>query len=78
MELFLEVEEIGCGEVGTDAVEVEEELDVACDREGGDDTGDLVVEGDAEVEGEEGVDADSGDGYFDGGASVLLGEEVAG
>ncbi len=50
MELFLEVEE-GCGgEVGADAVKVEEELDVACDGEGGDDAGDLVVEGYAEVE----------------------------
>lgn len=37
------------GEVGADAVEIEEELDVAGDRESGDDAGDLVVEGYPEV-----------------------------
>lgn len=78
MELFLQVEE-GCGsEVGADAVKVEEELDVASDREGGDDAGDLIVEGYPEVERQEGVDGEAGDGDFDGGAGVLLGEEVAG
>lgn len=65
------------GEVGTDAEEVEEELDVTGDGEGGDDAGDLVVEGYAEVEGEEGVDGQAGDRDFDGGAGILLGEEVA-
>ena len=59
-------------------MKVEEELDVAGDREGGDDAGDLVVESYAEVEGQEGVDGETSDGYFDGGTGVLLGEEVAG
>lgn len=59
-------------------MKVEEELDVAGDGEGGDDAGDLVVKGYAEVEGEEGVDGEAGNGDFDGGTGVLLSEEVAG